>query len=199
MSTDAIMSYISECSRAGRLEFQVSIQCAPVLKGIKASNLVTMAKGSLQTVRNALAGTEITAVMLAAGDRTEVLLLYRFPMLKAILANKEIREFLKSCGYVQFDLASILMGLKRKYTAYLAGSGEFPHELGVLLEYPLEDVRDFIRYNGDKFLFTGYWKVYHNPAQARAKFTRYDRAREAAMQQIINGCRLHEVAVRKGE
>ena len=54
MSTDAIMSYISECSRAGRLEFQVSIQCAPVLKGIKASNLVTMAKGSLQTVRNAL-------------------------------------------------------------------------------------------------------------------------------------------------
>ena len=120
-------------------------------------------------------------------------------MLKAILANKEIREFLKSCGYVQFDLASILMGLKRKYTAYLAGSGEFPHELGVLLEYPVEDVRDFIRYNGDKFLFTGYWKVYHNPAQARAKFTRYDRAREAAMQQIINGCRLHEVAVRKGE
>ena len=105
MSTDAIMSYISECSRAGRLEFQVSIQCAPVLKGIKASNLVTMAKGSLQTVRNALAGTEITAVMLAAGDRTEVLLLYRFPMLKAVLANKEIREFLKSCGYVQFDLA----------------------------------------------------------------------------------------------
>ena len=100
MSTDAIMSYISECSRAGRLEFQVSIQCAPVLKGIKASNLVTMAKGSLQTVRNALAGTEITAVMLAAGDRTEVLLLYRFPMLKAVLANKEIREFLKSCGYV---------------------------------------------------------------------------------------------------
>ena len=94
---------------------------------------------------------------------------------------------------------SILMGLKRKYTAYLAGSGEFPHELGVLLEYPVEDVRDFIRYNGDKCLFTGYWKVYHNPAQARAKFTRYDRAREAAMQQIINGCRLHEVAVRKGE
>ena len=112
---------------------------------------MTMAKGSPQTVRNALAGTEITAVMLAAGDRTEVLFLYRFPMLKAILANKEIREFLKSCGYVQFDLASILMGLKRKYTAYLAGSGEFPHELGVLPEYPVEDVRDFIRYNGDKF------------------------------------------------
>ena len=127
MSTDAIMSYISECSRAGRLEFQVSIQCAPVLKGIKASNLVTMAKGSLQTVRNALAGTEITAVMLAAGDRTEVLLLYRFPMLKAVLANKEIREFLKSCGYVQFDLASILMGLKRKYTCLLYTSHIFIH------------------------------------------------------------------------
>ena len=199
MSTDAIMSYISECSHAGRLEFQVTIQCAPVLKGIKASNLVTVAKGSLKNVRNALAGTEITAVMLAAGSRTEVLFLYRYPMLKVLLADQEIREFLKSCGYVQFDLASILMGLKRRYTAYLAGSGEFPHELGILLEYPLEDVRDFIRYSGEKFLFTGYWKVYHNPVQAKAKFTRYDRAREAAMQQIINGYRLYEVAVRKGE
>lgn len=199
MSTDAIMSFISECSHAGRLEFQVTIQCAPVLKGIKASNLVTVAKGSLKTVRNALADTEITAVLLAVGSRTEVLFLYRYPMLKALLADQEIREFLKSCGYVQFDLASILMGLKRKYTAYLAGSGEFPHELGILLEYPVGDVRDFIRYSGEKFLFTGYWKVYHNPAQAQVKFTRYDRAREAAMQQIINGCRLYEVAVRKGE
>ena len=40
MSTDAIMSYISECSHAGRLEFQVSIQCAPVLKGIKFGSLL---------------------------------------------------------------------------------------------------------------------------------------------------------------
>lgn len=199
MSTDAIMSYISECSRAGRLEFQVSIQCAPVLKGIKASNLVTMAKGSLPMVRRALAGTEITAILLAAGSRTEVLFLYRYPMLKALFENEKIIRFLESSGYTQPNMASVLMGLKRKYNAYLAGDGEFPHELGVLLEYPVEDVKDFIRFNGNHFLFTGYWKVYHNPAQARLTFSRYDRARETAMQQIMNGWPLCEVAVRKGE
>lgn len=199
MSTDAIMSYISECSHVGRLEFQVSIQCAPVLKGIKASNLVTMAKGSLKTVKDGLAGTEVTAILLAAGERTDVLFLYRYPLLKALLDDEKIRNFLKTCGYTQFDMASVLMGLKRKYTAYLAGGGEFPHELGVLLEYPVEDVEDFIRFNGSQFLFAGYWKVYHNPAKAKAQFNRYDRAREAAMQQIINGCPLSEVAVRKGD
>lgn len=197
MSTDAIMAYIAECGHIGRLEFQISIQCAPVLKGIKASNMVNVARGSLKAVKEALAGTEITAVTLAAGDRKEVLFLYRFPMLEALLADQEVRGFLKARGYERFDLASVLMGLKRKYTAYLCGEGEFPHELGVLLDYPVDDVEDFIRCGGENCLFTGYWKVYHNPARAKAAFRRYDRAREAAMRQIVEGCPLREVAIRK--
>lgn len=197
MSTDAIMAYIAECGHIGRLEFQISIQCAPVLKGIKASNMVNVAKGSHKAVKEALAGTEITAVTLAAGDRKEVLFLYRYPMLQALLEDQEVQGFLKERGYEQFDMASVLMGLKRRYTAYLCREGDFPHELGVLLEYPVADVKDFIRCGGENCLFTGYWKVYHNPARARAVFSRYDRAREAAMRQIVEGCHLREVAVRK--
>lgn len=196
MSTDAIMEYISECSRIRRLEFQVSIQCAQVLKGIKASNLITLAKGALEEVRRALLGTEITVALMAVNERTEVLLLYRYPMLSALLDKEEIQEFLRAHGYTQSDTASVLLGLRRRYTAYLAGEGEFPHELGVLLEYPVEDVKDFIRCKGEEYLFTGYWKVYHNPAKAKARFCQFDRAREFAMQQVIDGRPLSEVAVK---
>lgn len=199
MSTDAIMDYITKTGRTGRLEFQISIQCAPVLKGIKASNLVTTARDSLEAVKNGLAFTEIIPALLATGTRTETLFLYRPAMFHALLAGEELRRFLKGFGYCQFDAASVLMRLKRRYTAYLAGEINFPHELGALLQYPLADVKDFIRQNGENYLFTGYWKVYHDPVQAKLQFSRYDRARETAMQQIMDGCSLREVAVRKGD
>lgn len=199
MSTDAIMSYIAECGCTGRLELRISIQCAPVLKGMKSSNLVTTSRGSLKTVRAALIGTEILPVLLASGARTETLFLYRPAMFAVLLADGGLRRFLEDIGYCRFDAASVLIGLKRRYTAYLAGEGKFPHELGALLDYPLTDVREFIRQNGENFLFTGYWKVYHNPVGARDKFSQFDRARETAMQQIMDGYCLREVAVTKGD
>lgn len=194
MSADAIMAYISDCSHVGRLELRVCVQCAPVLKGIKVSNLVTVAKGSLKFLRRALAGTGITCVSLFAGERTEVLLLYRHQALTQLLKQEDVRHFLNGCGYNNTDLASVLMGLKRAYVAFSSKEAGFPHELGVILEYPIPDVMDFIRWKGENYLFTGYWKVYHNPEQAKSRFRQYDRAREMAVQQIIDGCSLREVA-----
>lgn len=199
MSTDAITAYMAECGCTRRLEFQISIQCAPVLKGMKSSNLVTAAKGSLKTVQTALAGTEILTVLLASKTRTETLFLYRPAMVKELLADEELRRFLWDRGYRRFDVASVLMGIRRGYTAYQTGEGEFPHELGALLDYPIKDVREFIRQKGENFLFAGYWKVYHHPLQAKYSFSQYDGARETAMQQIMDGYRLKEVAITKGE
>ena len=34
--------------------------------------------------------------------------------------------------------------------------GAFPHEIGLLLGYPVEDVLGFIRYQGKNYLYTGY-------------------------------------------
>lgn len=39
---------------------------------------------------------------------------------------------------------------------------DFPHEMGILLGYPVEDVEGFIINNGKNELYTGYWKVYDN-------------------------------------
>jgi len=38
---------------------------------------------------------------------------------------------------------------------------------------PPEDVREFITRRGQDFVYSGYWKVYTNEAEARALFEQY--------------------------
>ena len=52
---------------------------------------------------------------------------------------------------------------------------DFPHEMGVLLGYPLEDVKGFINNRGRIFLYTGYWKVYSDLQQKMDLFGRLNR------------------------
>ena len=57
----------------------------------------------------------------------------------------------------------------------------FPHELGLLLGYPAEDVRGFMGIGHKKCLYTGYWKVYEKPEEKIALFSEYDRAMDLAL------------------
>lgn len=57
----------------------------------------------------------------------------------------------------------------RLEAACAAGTG-FPHEIGLFLGYPTEDVRGFIQYGGSNALCCGYWKVYENPSVKTAMF-----------------------------
>ena len=47
-----------------------------------------------------------------------------------------------------------------RYRAYMNGSKIFPHEMGLLLGYPVEDVTGFMVHGGKNSLYSGYWKVY---------------------------------------
>lgn len=51
--------------------------------------------------------------------------------------------------------------------------GEFPHEIGIFLGYPLEDVVQFEKQNGKGFCYSGYWKVYKNKNRAVAQMNEY--------------------------
>ena len=43
-------------------------------------------------------------------------------------------------------------------------SGEFPHEVGLLLRYPPEDGKGFIDHRANGFKCAGLWKVYGDEA-----------------------------------
>jgi hypothetical protein len=57
----------------------------------------------------------------------------------------------------------------------------FPHEIGLFLGYPPEDVRGFIFNKGQNFICCRYWKVYHNAERAMEMFRKIDKAQILAM------------------
>ena len=54
---------------------------------------------------------------------------------------------------------------------------EFPHEIGLLLGYPFEDVIGFIENEGRNYLYSGYWKVYKNKEEKCKLFNLYNQTR----------------------
>lgn len=195
MSTETMLSFLQNCTPEGKFDFKVAVQCAPVLKGVKISNLITMKPGGWLKVRELLKKSRIICVPLYADQSKEVLFLYRFEELERHLKQEKVRRFMRRYGYEDYRIAPVLKRLRMRYQQYAGGGREFPHELGVLLEYPVEDVEGFIANEGRNCLTARYWKVYHNPQEAENTFRIYDEAKEQALWEIVNGSALCQVAV----
>ena len=69
---------------------------------------------------------------------------------------------------------------------------EFPHEIGLFLGYPPEDVEGFCRYQGQNYKLCGRWKVYGDREAACRRFQRYDHCRDALCRRLAV-CPLLEV------
>ena len=195
MSAETMLHFLNNCTPEEKFGFRVVTQCAPVLKGVKISNLITMKPGGGRKIRAYLKKSRIICIPLYADAEKEVLFLYRYEQLERHLKNREVREFLRSCGYESFEVASVLVRLRRRYRLYAGISKEFPHELGVLLGYPVGDVQGFIDNRGENSLTSRYWKVYQNPKEAEKIFDLYDRVKEQALKEIMCGRTLSHVAV----
>ena len=195
MSAETMLHFLNNCTPEEKFGFRVVTQCAPVLKGVKISNLITMKPGGWRKIRAYLKKSRIICIPLYADAKKEVLFLYRYEQLERHLKNREVREFLRSCGYESFEVASVLVRLRRRYQLYAGISKEFPHELGVLLGYPVGDVQGFIDNRGENSLTSRYWKVYQNPKEAEKIFDLYDRVKEQALKEIMCGRTLSHVAV----
>lgn len=195
MSVETMLSFLQSCGPEGRLGFQVAVQCAPVLKNVKISNLMTGKPGSWQRIRKELKKSRIICIPLYMDQDKEVLFLYRYHRLENHLQREEVSGFLCYFGYEEYKIAAVLRRLRERYRQYAGEGGPFPHELGVLLEYPVEDVEGFIVNQGRNSLTARYWKVYHNQQEAERIFHLYDEAKERALWEIVQGFPLCRVAV----
>ena len=79
------------------------------------------------------------------------------------------------------ELHRIFRKLEHRIGGHGNGEMPFPHELGLLLGYPAEDVRGFMGIGYKKCLYTGYWKVYEKAEEKIALFSEYDRAMDLAL------------------
>jgi hypothetical protein len=161
-----------------------------VLAGIKPSVTVTIKKVGdnlyekwLKYGMKFLNEINLDFISLRESDNALILLIYSEEQLKNYIFKKENKKFLLKLGYLEHeDIAEYLKILEDRYNKY-----NCPHELGLFLGIPLEDVKDFMDCADKKCLGCGYWKVYNNYTRAKEIFTQYDKVKEHTVHHILKG------------
>lgn len=167
--------------------------CAPALAGIKPSNLVSCPKTDelpyeIDALNRRMNCKDIYLKTVCECQRRVLVMVYRKRKLEAHLEKSENSDFLKKCGYRPGSAENYIKQLEKRMKF-----DSFPHEIGVFLGYPINDIDCFIKNNGAGCIFSGDWKVYNNPEQARRIFERYKACRKAVMRQISGGMTLAEL------
>lgn len=150
-------------------------QCAPTLAGIKPASLFRCGADSDQHTRQTAEHWD--HVLTPFGIRVYVLkecpctgdcmiYVYRPDLVAELLSNESLIGFLKICGYRTGPVPHMLDQLSFRFCQ----GGEYPHEIGLFLGYPLSDVKGFIENKGWNYTCCGYWKVYGDPEKAQAYF-----------------------------
>ena len=168
-------------------------QCATTLAGVKPASLFRYQGADERQPREAaarwakeLAPYGITIRVLKYCPQTGACLiyLYRAGWLRSILLEPSTRAFLAGQGYGADQSCQELL---RQLSRRLCLEREFPHEIGVFLGYPLEDVVGFIRNRGRNYTCCGYWKAYGDPETAQKRFDQYRRCTAACCEQFRKG------------
>ena len=156
------------------------------MPGIKISNLLMVAAENEDLVMDLVQGSGITCFCVMRTTKKTAFLLYRKAKLEAYIFKPEVQQLLRKLGYEDFSLENVLHSFRKKYQAHMNQGKQFPHEMGLLLGYPVEDVVGFMENNGKNYLYSGYWKVYADVPAKKHIFTRYDEARETLIRLLAN-------------
>ena len=157
-------------------------QGAPTLAGIKTGSLFPCPcedrEALLDDIRQlnrrlSPKGLCLLPIRFLAGQA--LLYLYRPAELRRDLRDAQASELLHQAGYGNESCAHCVARLARRFRE----SGEFPHEVGLFLSYPPEDVKGFIAHRANDFKCAGLWKVYGNEEKARSLFAKYKNARRS--------------------
>ncbi|MCD8052940.1 MAG: DUF3793 family protein [Lachnospiraceae bacterium] len=175
------------------LSRQLVMQCAPLITGLKMSNLLMIPRACEAEVKSLLRDTELSWFTLRCTSRKTVMLLYRERELREYLESPAVREILKEAGYHEFTFRGTLREMRERYRSNRQGESAFPHEMGVFLGYPVSDVRGFIEKDGQDFLYSGYWKVYEGVEEKKRIFRGYETARDTLIELLSGGLTLSEL------
>ena len=173
--------------------------CAPTLAGLKAGSLFSyhMHMGdqedlaaSIEELNERLADKGVRFVIMKRCRGIVLVYAYRTNRLQAILSDDEVREFLQEYGYVDFEIDSCLNRLGERLM-----QEDFPHDIGVFLDYPLADIKAFITNKGCNCPCSGCWKAYTNVREAEKKFKSFKECTEIYCQNLRAGVDISRLTV----
>ena len=170
-------------SELRNFEKSMAYHLAPAMLGIKPACLMSIEENvELFNSRAYTKGMKLT--VLCECKSRKLLFLYNEKLLSDRLADIRVRKLLESFGY---DSRMTLEQQLERLSGRISASEDFPHEIGLFLGYPVDDVTGFIQNKGRNYLLCGYWKVYSDENRARRIFSNYDKCRNYLCNKLAQG------------
>lgn len=171
--------------------------CAPTLACIKTGSLFTSQypseegmRESIKQLNRRLRGKGLLTIPLRYRKGTGLIYLYRPQRLEADLQDERAAKLLAACGYSagrpEYCLRQLALRMKENES--------FPHEIGLFLSYPPEDVDGFIHRHAEA-KYCGAWKVYGDVPSAIATFERYRSCTNSYMKRWQQGWSIEQLTV----
>ncbi len=172
--------------------------CSPTLAGIKTGNLFSYRYDSkdelLKSIRSwnkRLAVKGLRVALLKTGKEKALIYIYRPAKLEADLNVPMAKEILKKCGYPIGKTGSCMKELVKR----LQKCPDFPHEIGLFLGYPPEDVNGFMIDSRKHCKSVGCWKVYGDVEKAEKIFQQYRKCTDIFCKYWESGITIDQMAV----
>lgn len=153
--------------------------CAPTLARVKTANLFCYSIGYHENIEDLAAlwnsrlyqyGIRIKIIKRCIHANNCLIYVFRENALIRDLNSYSVQSFLADYGYSTYN---ILEDYITQLSKRLETCNSFPHEIGLFLGYPFEDVIGFIENKGKNYHCSGCWKVYSSPQTALKCFERY--------------------------
>ena len=178
---------------------ELVVQCgAPTLAGLKTGSLFVCPcetqeglVAELQRINRALSPCGLRIMPLRFSAERALLYLFRPKRLEKDLQCPCAKKILTDAGYQDAGLGKCMQCLIRR----LQGGEDFPHEIGLFLSYPPEDVQGFIENRAQNYKVIGVWKVYGDEEKARKTFAQYKKCTESYCRAFRAGKKLEQLAV----
>ena len=164
--------------------------CSPTLAGLKTGNIFTYRffsipelKDSIIRLNRRLSSKGIRVIPLRIDNESALIYVFRPKKLGADLNSAKAGELLEHFGYSPDLPGKCIVKLIDR----LKESSEFPHEIGLFLGYPPEDVKGFIEHKHEGLKMSGCWKVYSDKDYAEKTFKRFKKCKSVYCAQHAKG------------
>lgn len=155
------------------LEFSLGKNCGLTLVGLKTASLFRLNKSDAEDLgfyAECFGKKDVCFEILKDDGQSYLLYVYKKKKLKEHLLREETKRFLGEFGYFYETAEEAISRLKERLK-----NRDFPHEIGVFLDYDLEDVRQFILHPNEGVLLNGCWKVYGDVERKAELFRKYEK------------------------
>ncbi len=172
--------------------------CSPTLAGLKPGSLFSCACPSLRELNEEirqlnrrLVPKGLRVLPLRCKEGRALIYVFRPSNIASVLQDTTAAHILAAYGYREIRVDRCICRLRDRFRS----GEEFPHEVGLFLGYPPEDVVGFIEQKACNFKCVGCWKVYGDAEAAQRTFDTYKKCTDAYCAQWEKGISIEQLTV----